>query len=66
MNLAHRHGGATILANLVPISSRWHHRIHDLGWQLTMRPDRTLELRTPDGTLHRIIPPPAPITRQRE
>ena len=66
VNLAHATGGPTELANLLPLSSRWHHRVHDLGWTLTMRPDRTLELRAPDGRLHRTVPPPAPITRQRE
>jgi hypothetical protein len=59
-------GGPTELANLVPIAPSWHHNIHDRGWSLIMGPYRTLELRSPDGTLQRTIPPPTPITRQRE
>lgn len=59
-------GGATDIDNLVPISIDWHHRIHDRQWHLTLKPDRSLELRRPDGALHRSIPPPEPITRQRE
>ncbi len=55
--------GETELHNLVPISTTWHHRIHDGGWTLTMDSDRTLRLCRPDGTLDRIIDPPTPITR---
>jgi hypothetical protein len=65
VNHPHANGGETELGNLVPISTAWHHRIHDQGWQLTMAPDRALTLRRPDGTIHREIPPPVPIT-QRE
>ncbi|MFW2381231.1 MAG: HNH endonuclease signature motif containing protein [Acidimicrobiales bacterium] len=48
----------TALANLVPISKRWHHLVHDHGWKLDMDLDRTIRLHRPDGTLHRTIPPP--------
>ena len=51
----------TVLSELVPISRRWHHLIHDDGWTLTMDADRTLRLSRPDGTLDRVIPPPSPI-----
>lgn len=63
VNVMHRAGGDTELHNLVPISKRWHHRIHDAGWSLTMAPDRKLTLRRPDGTIERTIAPPTPITR---
>jgi hypothetical protein len=59
-------GGTTTLDNLVPISVAWHHRIHDRGWTLTMTPDRSLQLTRPDGTHHRTVPPPQPLTRQHE
>ena len=55
------HGGDTILKNLVPISSRWHHLIHDQGWRLEMDADRTLRLYRPHGTLHKTIAPPVPV-----
>jgi hypothetical protein len=54
-------GGKTELSNLIPISRRWHHLIHDEGWTLQMDADRTLSLYRPDGTLHRTIPPPIPV-----
>jgi Domain of unknown function (DUF222) len=65
VNLAYEAGGETELANLVPIAAAWHHRCHEGGWTLKMDSDRTLHLIGPDGTL-RTIPPPTPITRQRE
>ena len=58
--------GATDIDNLLPLSIAWHHRIHDSGWHLAMGSDRGLTIHKPDGTLHRQIPPPVPITRQRE
>ncbi|MFN3217939.1 MAG: hypothetical protein ACE367_15705 [Acidimicrobiales bacterium] len=63
VNLDYELGGETELHNLVPISTEWHHRIHDGGWSLTMDADRTLRLFRPDGTLDRVIDPPTPITR---
>ncbi len=50
----------TVLSELVPISRRWHHLIHDEGWRLDMEADRTLHLYRPDGTHERAIAPPAP------
>ena len=46
-----RQRGPTDLANLLPLCSRHHHLVHDGGWHLTLHPDRTIELRRPDGTL---------------
>ena len=43
-------GGATDLANLVPICSRHHHVVHELGWRLRLEPDRNLVITQPDGT----------------
>ncbi len=53
----------TVLSELVPVSRRWHHLIHDAGWKLEMDPDRTLRLSRPDGTLFKVIPPPIPINQ---
>jgi hypothetical protein len=44
------HGGRTDLANLVLVCSRHHTLIHADGYQLQLRTDRTLEVRTADGT----------------
>lgn len=41
------HGGPTDLLNLVPLCSRHHHMVHDDGWRLKLRPDRTLEIHRP-------------------
>lgn len=35
-------GGVTDLHNLVPVCSRHHHVVHELGWRLDLSPDRTL------------------------
>lgn len=59
-------GGATDIDNLIPLSTAWHHRIHDRSWRLTMSRSRSFAIHKPDGTLYRQIPPPTPITRQRE
>jgi hypothetical protein len=32
--------------------SRHHHLIHDTDWTLSVHPDRTVEWRRPDGTIH--------------
>ena len=47
-----QHGGPTDLANLLPLCSRHHHLVHEGGWTLTLRADRRIELRRPDGSLH--------------
>lgn len=41
------HGGATDLLNLIPLCSEHHHAVHDDGWRLWLRPDRTLEIHHP-------------------
>ena len=61
-----RDDGPTDMDNLVPISRRWHHKIHDEGWDLQMRPDRSLILKRPNGAIHREIGPPTPITRDHQ
>jgi len=57
-----RHGGRTDLSNLLLVCSRHHQLIHDDGYQLTLLADRTLEVRTADGTplLHHPALPHAP------
>lgn len=40
-------GGLTDLQNLVPLCSEHHHAVHDDGWRLVMRADRTLEIHRP-------------------
>lgn len=42
------HGGPTDLRNLVPLCTRHHHMVHDDGWRLRLRADRTLEIHRPD------------------
>jgi hypothetical protein len=42
-------GGRTDLDNLVLVCARHHTLIHSQGFQLTLRPDRRLEVRTADG-----------------
>ncbi len=57
-------GGATQLNNLVPISRRWHHLVHEGGYSLQMAQDRTLTIYTPDGSLYRTIPCPLPVNQR--
>jgi hypothetical protein len=45
------HFGPTDLANLLPLCERHHHLVHEGHWTLTLKPDRTITLRRPDGTL---------------
>ena len=45
------HGGRTDMDQLLPLCDRHHHAVHDGGWQLRLFPDRTIELRHPDGSL---------------
>jgi hypothetical protein len=45
------HNGLTALENLLPLCSVHHHLVHEGGWTLTLRPDRTITLHRPDGTL---------------
>jgi len=60
------HGGPTSLDNLIPLSRRWHHRLHDEGWRLEMDTNRGLRLYRPDGTLHLALPPPTPVLHQAD
>ena len=46
------HLGGTNLDNLLPLCERHHHQVHDGGWDLTLKADRTITLCRPDGTLH--------------
>jgi hypothetical protein len=56
-----RNGGSTDLSNLVLLCTRHHRYLHQNGTQLTLRDDRTLDVRTADGTplLHHLTPPSA-------
>ncbi len=51
------HHGLTDLNNLLPVCERHHHKIHDAGWQLSMRGNRQLTVRFPDGTTMHTGPP---------
>lgn len=53
----------TVLSELVPISRRFHHLIHDDGWKLEMDADRTIRVSQPDGTLFKVVAPPTPINQ---
>ncbi|MDW3212501.1 MAG: HNH endonuclease [Ilumatobacteraceae bacterium] len=60
------HGGPTDLLNLIPICSRHHHVVHEVGWSLVLEPDRTLIIHQPDGTVFgRTRPDLAEHTRAR-
>jgi hypothetical protein len=52
-------GGRTDLANLVLLCPRHHALVHEDGYRLTLHPDRSLTVRTADGTLlpHHPAPP---------
>jgi hypothetical protein len=56
-------GGATDLQNLLPLCSRHHHVVHDLGWNLELDEHRTLTIRDHHGNIHAVVPLPA--TRER-
>ena len=51
------HGGATDLANLLPVCSKHHHAIHEGGWKLTLQPNRHLTIALLDGTILTTGPP---------
>lgn len=53
------HGGRTDLSNLVPLCSIHHHRVHEGGWHVRLKPDRRLVIHRPDGNLHSTVPPPS-------
>ena len=52
-----RNGGRTDLENLLPVCVKHHHCIHDRGWVVSMGPDRSLTVRTPDGNVQTTGPP---------
>ena len=55
-------GGPTSLTNLKNYCW-WHHHVllHELGWKLTVHPDGTSQITSPDGkTIHSHAPPPRP------
>src|SRR5579871_2048731 len=62
-HVVHRNdGGPTSLTNLKDYCW-WHHHVvlHDLGWTLTVNPDGTSQVTSPDGkTIHSNRPPPRP------
>jgi hypothetical protein len=51
-------GGPTDLNNLIPLCSQHHHRVHEGQWSIKLKPDRSLAIHRPDGSLHRTVPPP--------
>ena len=54
-------GGPTSLLNLKDFCW-WHHHVllHELGWQLTVHPDGTSQVTSPDGTTIHSHAPPGP------
>jgi hypothetical protein len=52
-----RNGGHTDLENLLPVCSKHHHAIHDLGWDVRLGPRRELTLTLPDGSIRNTGPP---------
>ena len=52
-----RNGGRTDLANLLPVCTHHHSKIHDAGWNIELGPNRELTIRFPDGTVHNTGPP---------
>ena len=62
-HVVHRQdGGRTSLSNLKDYC-HWHHHVvlHQMGWQLTVFPDGTSQVRSPGGKIIRShSPPPAP------
>ncbi|MEM9891857.1 MAG: HNH endonuclease [Actinomycetota bacterium] len=51
-------GGRTDLANLVPLCSEHHHRVHEGRWSIELLPDRRLRIHRPDGSCHALTAPP--------
>lgn len=52
-----RHGGRTDLANLLPVCTMHHTKIHHDGWTITLGANRELTLALPDGTVMTTGPP---------
>ncbi|NNF52877.1 MAG: DUF222 domain-containing protein, partial [Acidimicrobiales bacterium] len=51
--------GLTDLANLIPLCSTHHHKVHEGGWSIQLQADRTLRLYAPDGQLWETFPLPS-------
>lgn len=51
-------GGRTDLANLVPLCSEHHHRVHEGQWSIELLPDRRLRIHRPDGARHALTEAP--------
>jgi hypothetical protein len=62
-------GGQTDLADLLPACARHHHLVHQLGWMLSLAPDRTLTVTDRDGVplwvTHPDVPPARADRRRR-
>lgn len=52
-----RQGGRTDLANLLPLCTHHHTKVHDAGWNLDLDSNRRLTITFPDGTVHNTGPP---------
>ena len=52
-----RNGGRTDLANLVPVCTHHHTKVHHDGWALSLGSHRDLTIRFPDGTVRNTGPP---------
>ncbi len=52
-----RHGGRTDLANLIPLCTNHHTKVHYDGWTLSLGSHRELTIRFPDGTVRNTGPP---------
>lgn len=52
-----RLGGRTDLANLIPVCTKHHAKIHNDGWVIELGPNRELTLRLPDGSVRNTGPP---------
>ncbi|MEY2973600.1 MAG: hypothetical protein RIR49_20 [Actinomycetota bacterium] len=57
-------GGATDLANLVPVCSHHHTRLHQEGWELSLDAERTLSIVLPDGSRSVTVPDRLPQRRR--
>ncbi len=52
-----RHGGRTDLDNLLPVCVGHHNAIHHEGWEVKLRPDRTVTVTLPTGEVMTCGPP---------
>jgi hypothetical protein len=57
-------GGATDLANLLPVCSHHHSRLHQEGWELSLDAERTLSIVLPDGSRSVTVPDRLPQRRR--